>query len=238
MTRFEESEWAQEEFSRGYRDDSDIFLPLRSRFIGTALSLYGQWMPRDAETAVLDLGCGDGLFVEALLRSFSPARVRLLDGSSDMLDAARERLGQRENIFYSQASFQALLADDPLKETYDFIYSSLAIHHLSLAEKKDLYAYIQGHLTSGGCFVHYDVVAPPSERLETCYMSLWRQWIGSHPAKERRQGLMGIPDEYKANPDNLPDTLDSQLNAMRALGFEHVDCYFKYGMFALFGGCK
>jgi tRNA (cmo5U34)-methyltransferase len=50
--------------------------------------------------------------------------------------------------------------------------------------------------------------------------------------------LLGIPDKYKANPDNIPDTLESQLEVLKDIGFEDVDCYCKYGIFSMFGGSK
>lgn len=86
--------------------------------------------------------------------------------------------------------------------------------------------------------MHYDVVVAPSEKLEKCYLSIWRQWIKEHPAIKKRKALIGIPEEYKDNKDNMPDTLDSQLRAMAEIGFKDVDCYFKYGIFSLFGGFK
>ncbi|MCF7975601.1 MAG: class I SAM-dependent methyltransferase [Phycisphaerae bacterium] len=238
MTQFEKSEWAQSKFAQNYRDASDIFLPYRGQFIDTAILFYTQWVSLNTQARVLDLGCGDGLFMQALLKSFTPARIRLVDGSQDMLNAAKERLGEQKSIEFMQASFQTLLANDSLNEQYDFIYSSLAIHHLRFDEKKKLYGYIYDHLDAGGCFVHYDVVTPPSERLDRCYMSMWRQWIKGHPATENRRELVGIPEEYKGNQDNMPDTLDSQLKALQEIGFKDVDCYFKYGIFALFGGRK
>jgi tRNA (cmo5U34)-methyltransferase len=74
--------------------------------------------------------------------------------------------------------------------------------------------------------------------LEKWYLSLWRQWIAEHREKERREDLLGIPDQYKRNPDNTPDTLESQLEALQSIGFKEVDCYYKYGIFCLFGGRK
>ena len=56
--------------------------------------------------------------------------------------------------------------------------------------------------------------------------------------KEMGTKLLGIPDQYKENPDNIPDTLESQLHALTAIGFQDVDCHFKYGIFSLFGGRK
>lgn len=155
-----------------------------------------------------------------------------------MLAAAKKRLGEKSNILFTQASFQELLANDPLNENFDFIYSSLAIHHLPFEDKKNLYAYIYDHLSDNGCFVHYDVVLTASEKLEKYYLSLWRQWIKEHPGIEKRQDLLGVPEEYKGNKDNMPDTLESQLKAMEEIGFKGVDCFFKYGIFSIFGGFK
>jgi tRNA (cmo5U34)-methyltransferase len=238
MTEFEESEWANSDFSQNYREDADIFLPFRSHFIDVTKTIYRQCVSQNTHASVLDLGCGDGLFMQELLRSFTPAKARLVDGSDDMLNAAKTRLGPQERVHFSKATFQELLNHDPFDEQFHFVYSSLAIHHLPLEEKIKLYTYIYNHLAVDGCFVHYDVVVPPSGKLDQCYMSMWRQWIKGHPAIEQRKDLMGIPEEYKGNPDNIPDTLDSQLRALETIGFKGVDCYFKCGIFALFGGFK
>jgi tRNA (cmo5U34)-methyltransferase len=238
MTDFEASLWSTSEFSQNYREDADIYLPFRSCFIEIAKSLYGHFISRNTEAEILDLGCGDGLFVQELLQSYTPAKVTLVDGSAEMLKAAKIRLAKRTDLDFIQATFQELLIADPLRQTFDFIFSSLAIHHLPFAEKKKLYAYIYGHLSSGGHFVHYDVVLPPDGKLEKWYLSLWHQWILEHPDEEERERLLCIPEQYKENQDNIPDTLEVQLEALKEAGFNAVDCYFKYGIFALFGGGK
>jgi tRNA (cmo5U34)-methyltransferase len=238
MSKFEKSRWADSEFSQGYRDDASIFLPFRDQFIEVSKSLYDHFVPQKSQAKVLDLGCGDGLFIQELSKSFRPAQITLVDGSAEMLEAAQKRLSGQDDNSYIQASFQELLIDDPLNEDFEFIYSSLAIHHLPLEEKKRLYAYIYKHLSSGGWFVHYDVVLPPSEELEECYLSFWREWIKRHPLKERREQLLGIPDQYRGNPDNSPDTLESQLDVLRDVGFCNIDCFYKHGIFSLFGGSK
>jgi tRNA (cmo5U34)-methyltransferase len=238
MTQFETSRWAESEFSQNYRDAANIFLPFRSQFIEFTKSFYKHFISQNTQAKVLDLGCGDGLFIQELLKSFSPAKVRLVDGSNEMLDAAKKRLGEREKFCFSQASFQELLKKDPIDENFDFIYSSLAMHHIPFEDKKNLYAYIYNHLNAGGCFVHYDVVVPPTENIERCYLSIWKQWIVEHPAIEKRKELINIPEQYKDNKDNVPDTLGSQLRAMQEIGFKDVDCFLKNGIFTLFGGFK
>jgi tRNA (cmo5U34)-methyltransferase len=238
MSKFEKSRWTNSEYSQNYLNDADIYLPFRSQFIDISKSLYGHFISRVFKANVLDLGCGDGLFIQELFKSFKPAKVTLVDGSAKMLEAAKKRLSGQNINSYIQASFQQLLANYSIDDNFDFIYSSLAIHHLTLEEKNRLYTYIYEHLSSGGWFINYDVVLPPSEKLEKWYLSFWREWIKRHPFKERRGQLIGIPDQYKGNPDNIPDTLGSQIKALKDVGFCNVDCFYKYGNFVLFGGSK
>lgn len=238
MSEFEKSRWAESEFSQNYRDEANVYLPFRSQFIETTKSLFAHFFDSNAQVKVMDLGCGDGLFIQELLKTFSLAGVTLVDGSTEMLKAARNRLGKNENIRFIKAGFQDLVAKKPLTEKFDLIYSSLAVHHLQFEEKKLLYEYIHNILSPNGFFVNYDVIAPPSEKIEKWYLALWRQWIKEHPDKETSKKLLGIPEQYKGNTDNIPDTLESQLQALQEIGFNGVDCYFKHGIFALFGGFK
>ncbi len=82
------------------------------------------------------------------------------------------------------------------------------------------------------------MVLAPSEKLEQWYLSLWRAWMDE---RANALGLNGeqfesVIDGYKDNRDNKPDTLDNQLEALRSSGFKDVDCYYKYGIFTMFGG--
>ena len=47
-----------------------------------------------------------------------------------------------------------------------------------------------------------------------------------------------LPNQYKNNPDNMPDTLENQLKSLESAGFKNVDCYYKFGIFSIFGGEK
>ena len=141
-----------------------------------------------------------------------------MDGSADMLDAARRRLRPQENQSYVKASFRELLAADPLDEYFYFIHCSLAIHHLTFAEKQALYSYIHKRLSSGGCFVHYDVVLSPSEQLEDWYLSLWRKWIDDRADEEKRDELLGVPEQYQRDPRWLRE-LDAVSHRPYGTGF-------------------
>ncbi len=47
-----------------------------------------------------------------------------------------------------------------------------------------------------------------------------------------------LPSIYKNKEENKPDTLISQLDLLNDIGFKDVDCFYKYGIFAVFGGAK
>jgi tRNA (cmo5U34)-methyltransferase len=72
-----------------------------------------------------------------------------------MLAVARERLpGDR-------VSLVAARLEDPLPDgPFDLIASALAVHHLSPAEKRRLFARVHAALAPGGRFVLADVIVP------------------------------------------------------------------------------
>ena len=237
MTEFDKLQWANSQFSRNYRDEADIYLPFRGLFFQITLSLYSCFISKKHKARILDIGCGDGLFIQELLKSFTPASVTLVDGSSEMLKAAKERLGNNKKFNFINASFQDLFAGDLLKDRFDFIYSSLAIHHLTFDEKKRLYNYIYSILSPNGYFANYDIILPSTEKQEQLYLKLWKEWIKGHPLKKNEE-MENIPELSKDNPDDIPDTLESQIDILKEIGFKSVDCYFKYSVFSLFGGFK
>jgi tRNA (cmo5U34)-methyltransferase len=203
-------------------------------------SFYIHFVRDGSPKAVLDLGCGDGVVTSVLADADASISATLVDGSADMLAKAKERLRGLKNARYIHANFQELIREDRLDRDFDLIASSLAIHHLSMEEKTALFKRAYDRLRPGGHFVNIDVVLAPNEPLEQWYLSLWKDWI-----KERKRVLeIGgdkyeeIVEQYKDNRDNQPDTLDSQLDAMRRDGFHDVDCYYKYGIFTMFGGRK
>lgn len=238
MAEFKKTRWADSEFSRNYRDKANIFMPFRKRLVEITKSLCAFTFKDNTDIRVLDIGCGDGFFIDEFLNTFSPAAVVLADGSEDMLKAARARLKKRADVEYIQASFQEIIKSDVLPGEFDFIYSSFAIHHLQLPDKKHLYLKIYKALNPGGCFVHSDVIAPRSNRIEKWYLNLWREWIDQFPDKDASAGMEVIPERYKESPDDFPDSLETHLDILGETGFKDVDCFFKYGIFALFGGFK
>ena len=236
MSDFDSSQWSDSEFSQEYRKYANDYLPDRFKLIEIVKSFFRHFIYKVDAPRVLDLGCGDGLVVHELLKSDDRIRATLVDGFSEMLESAKKRLADFDTVQFVQATFQDLLKDDSLQSNFDFILSSFAIHHLEMEEKKALYGYIYHHLSTDGFFLNLDVVLAPYQNLEEWYLSLWREWIQANVDSSKQSDLLPIPQQYKDNPDNFPDTLSSQLEALQEIGFKNVDCFYKYGIFTIFGG--
>jgi len=240
MTEFNKSHWSKAEFAQGYRDSADVFIVERRRLLEILASFYLHFIAGKPNNKVLDLGCGDGIVVQELLKTDASMAATLIDGSEDMLSKAKDRLQDFENVHFVQASFQEILDKNIALQTYDFIVSSLAIHHLIMEKKTALFRTIYNHLNVGGYFLNIDVILAPSDALEQWYLLLWKQWI------DESKSFLGIKSghyddiikEYRDNTDNKPDTLDVQLKSLQAIGFKEVDCFYKYGIFTMYGGRK
>lgn len=239
MDTFNQSAWAQEHFSKDFLEKADVYIQERRKMINNMSSLFSFYFKEKRDIQILDLGCGDGVLTEELLRKNKSIIVTLVDGSNTMLEKARERLNAHSGINFIHASFHELLTGTIPLSHFDFCISSFAIHHLEMTEKKNLFRYLYGHLNAEGHFVNIDVVLSPSEGLEEWYFSIWKEWM------QYMQNQLNLKDElpediirrYKdPSSINKPDTLEDQLEALRETGFKDVDCYYKNGIFAMFGG--
>jgi tRNA (cmo5U34)-methyltransferase len=242
MARFEDSEWSRDEVAGEFMENADHYIIERRRMLEIVRSLYRHCVrPRRAgrNVRLLDLGSGDGALSHALLQEDAKIEATLFDASAEMLEGARRRLQSYPQIGIVRQSFQDLLSGGTTLPMYDMIVSALAIHHLDLGEKKALFSYAAQHLNDGGHFVNVDVVLAQDPVVEDWHMALWREWIREHAARcGPVQSFEHVPQQYKSNPDNTPDVLDEQLDALRAAGLKAVDCYYKYGVFAVYGGHK
>jgi tRNA (cmo5U34)-methyltransferase len=240
MSEFDRSRWAKPEFSRDYRYGADVFIVERQRLLDIMKSFYKHFSGDKPGNNVLDLGCGDGIVTHELLEIDSSIKSTLIDASADMINKAKDRLKDFGDLLFIQGSFQDILNKIIALGSYDFVVSSLAIHHLTLEEKLDLFDIIYAHLNPGGCFLNIDVVLSPADTLEEWYLVLWKQWL------DERKSVLGIEGghyddimkRYKDGAENKPDTLGAQIEALQSIGFKDVDCFYKYGIFTIYGGRK
>jgi SAM-dependent methyltransferase len=165
---------------------------------------------------VLDLGSGDGRLL-ALVRLVHPnIHGVALDFSDAMIQRLKERFPQDSLVGIVRHDLDAPLPS--LDGPFDAVISSFAIHHLSHTRKRSLYAEIFDRLTVGGAFCNLEHVASATPSLHAQFL-------------ER----LGIVDE---DPSNKLLDVETQLSWLREIGFDDVDCHWKWRELALLVGGK
>jgi tRNA (cmo5U34)-methyltransferase len=211
MTFMPGEEWIDAERVGRYLEQADGF-PHRLEGEGVLL----EQLPRDARR-ILDLGTGDGRLLTLLLADRDEMLGVGLDFSAPMLEAARKRLAGDERVELVEHDLGELL---PALGRFDAVVSSFAIHHLEHERQRSLYGEVFDLLEPGGVFANFEHVASPTERLHAAFFA--------------------AIDEPLENEDPSDRTLDveTQLNWLRELGFDDVDCYWKWLEMALLIGVK
>jgi trans-aconitate 2-methyltransferase len=102
-------------------------------------------LPLDGSETVIDAGCGSGRVTEALLARLPHGRVIGVDASASMVDAARERLGDRVELHVAD------LASFGLGIEADAILSTATFHWI--ADHDALFERLRAHLRPGGLLV-------------------------------------------------------------------------------------
>lgn len=109
-------------------------------------------LPLAEHCAVLDLGCGTGLELEAYDRRNPSAWITGIDLSRGMLDALKKKFPKKELTLLCGSYFEV-----PFGESlYDAAVSVESLHHFTKEEKLPLYAKLHASLKDNGYFILTD----------------------------------------------------------------------------------
>ncbi len=209
-----------------YDPERRQLIPCFDDFYGMALSLVDSASP---SPRILDLGTGTGLFAAMILEKYPAAQLTLVDLSDSMIAVAKERFGPSDRIDYLIADYTEMELDGG----YDFVVSSLSIHHLPHPLKQRLFGKVHSWLRDGGAFVNADQAAGHTAAADAYYRKRWLESVhasglaaSSIEASLRRRAL------------DINATVADQLSWMEQAGFTDVDCLYKSFDFTVFYGQK
>ncbi|NJK67056.1 MAG: class I SAM-dependent methyltransferase [Microcoleus sp. SU_5_3] len=166
---------------------------------------------------ILDVGTGDGRLLGLLKYDRPNVECVAIDFSPTMLEKVRARFANDKNVTVIEHNF-----DDSLPDLgkFDAIVSSFAIHHVEDDRKRSLYTEIFNLLNPGGIFCNLEHVASATPAL--------------HQKFREALGIGDTPDD----PSNKLLDVETQLRWFREIGFDDVDCYWKWLELALLVGVK
>lgn len=186
-------------------------IPHRKEGESTLLSLIPSTSRR-----VLDLGCGNGHLLALVLAHCPDATGVGIDLSDTMLQRASPMFPD------DRVQLQQHNMDEPLPElgVFDCIVSSFAIHHCDDERKRAIYLEAFNALSPGGVFCNLEHVASSTEEMHVRFLD--------------RLGV--VPNEE--DPTNELLDMETQLRWLRDIGFDQVDCHWKWFELALMAGVK
>jgi ArsR family transcriptional regulator len=141
---------------------------LRSELFGDRFHLHALLALIDPHLTVGDLGCGTGQVSELIAPHV--AAVVAVDGSTDMVQAARKRLKGLHQVDVKRGDMEALPIDD---EQLDVAIAALVLHHVP--EPQRALAEMHRVVKCGGRVLIVDML--PHERVEY-QQQMGHVWLG------------------------------------------------------------
>jgi tRNA (cmo5U34)-methyltransferase len=233
--------WKDREVAKAFLTERSLMIPDRPRQLEVMLQVLRHWRP-DAEQ-ILDLGAGDGILLGTLLEAFPSARGMTVDFSPLMLEQARQRLGKfGRRATTQEGDLQTPAWKKSLSGKFDIIVSGLAIHHLTHERKRTLYREVFDLLSPGGVFLNCEHVASASPAIA----DMWDVFATEYLYQRRTENGEDVTREqvwreFMERPDRVANILalvEDQCRWLRDIGFQDVDCFWKYFELAIFGGRK
>ncbi len=164
---------------------------------------------------VVEVSCGRGGGAAHVAASFKPASYLGIDISEQNLALATQRFAHVENLAFQQGNAEAL----PLADASVDVVLNVEASHLYDNPARFI-AEVHRVLVPGGVFANFEHVASATHRLHLKFFA-----------------AIDEPLEHEDPSDRLLD-VETQLGWLRGIGFDDVDCYWKWLEMALLVGVK
>jgi trans-aconitate methyltransferase len=155
--------------------------------------------------SLVDLGCGDSSSISVALGNIPLRKYTGIDAATDVLKLSADQLASLpcEKEFICDDMLQGALN---LKGPFDVIFTSYALHHLSLSQKIELIQTSKDKLTENGCLIMVDGIRKRKQTREEWLDALEARFKFAAPqlSAEELQSRMQHP-----RADDYPEELDT-----------------------------
>ena len=187
----------------GYDEHMRQYVEEDSEFYAYTASL----LPKKENAAVLDLGCGTGLELEAFFKINPTAEVTGIDLTEAMLTALKDKLPDKKITTVCGSYFDVPFGE----EAFDAAVSVESLHHFSEEEKLPLFTKLRKALKPGGFFVLTDFYADTDDQ---------EFFFRSELIRLRKE--QNLPDGVFYHYDT-PMTVEHEKKILLAAGFSKVE---------------
>jgi tRNA (cmo5U34)-methyltransferase len=190
--------------SGGYDEDMRRSVSSFDQFYGCIASPI---VDTKAKVRVLDIGCGTGLELEAILSKVPNAVVTGIDVSEQML---RRLADKYANYSKQMTLIKGSYLTVPFGEgVYDYAVAVMTLHHFVSDTKRKLYEKIRKALKRRGKYIEGDWVVSSARE---------RQYLLEYEKKQRLE----VSEEGSHHID-IPFSLETQTRLLLEAGFSKVD---------------
>ena len=225
-----------------YDADMDLMHPNRHKMAESLIAALAA--SASPPRLAIDLGTGTGFLLDRLLRRFPDCRAVAVDGSRQMMAAARSRLGPlAERVEFVVGDFRQPQALGQGIAAADAVISVFALHHLDLPEKQRLMSHCRTLLKEDGWFLNADLVVAEDEYLEALVQRMRVSGIveraqGQDPRFRDAAGTRRFLDELERNECDQPQKLSDDLRIVGECGYRHVTVLWKDTREVVYGGVR
>ncbi|HUI30671.1 MAG TPA: class I SAM-dependent methyltransferase [Candidatus Acidoferrales bacterium] len=235
--------WKSPELAKMYLTGIRGAIPMANEQIQVMMLLIK--MMRREVRCFLDLGCGDGILAASILQMYPKSRGVLLDFADPMIDAAKQKLRDNSKNLdfitfdYANLKWVQLVSH---RAPFDVVVSGFSIHHQPDNRKRCIYSEVYKLLRHGGMFINMEHVLPKSTWAHEVFDEVFVDSIHELKTEQGEKFTRSeVAREFYNRPDkeaNVLAPVERQCEWLRKIGYQDVDCYFKFLELAVFSGRK
>lgn len=177
-----------------------------------------------ADTAIMDIGCSNGISAEPFILRYDDNEIYLLDVSEPMLQICRKKYERNTNV----KIFNHDLRQGVINIDCSLIMSILTLQFTPIEYRQKIIDSVYKDLTNGGAFIMVEKVLGNTYSLDNVFVENYYQkkkdnHYTNEQIKNKRKSLEGVL---------VPITSNWNIELLKNAGFKEIDCFWRYLNFA------